>query len=132
MNRLVNFAGAAALTLGVATPAFANDHNGDELRGQSVDILFADGTRNTVFFGSTGTATITNTTGQASRANWFVDGDKLCLSAGMAKECYNYTDKFVAGQTVSMTSNCNTGARWTARAVNAPRQEVAPELGERG
>lgn len=132
MKKIAIFGGAALLSLGIATPAFAGDHSGNELRGQTVDIQFADGTRNAIFFGSTGTATIANATGQTATANWFVEGDKLCLSSGSATECFAYTAPFAARTPVSMTSDCNAGSLWTARAVNAPVQEVAPDLGERG
>ncbi len=132
MKKIALFGGAAMLSLGLATPAFADDHSGNELRGQTVDVQFADGSRNAIFFGSTGTATIANATGQTATANWFVEGDKLCLSSGSATECFAYTAPFSARTPVSMTSDCNAGSMWTARSVNAPVQEVAPDLGERG
>ena len=132
MKKIAIYGGAALLSLGLATPAFADNHFGNELRGQTVDIQFADGTRNAVFFGSTGQATIANATGQTSTANWFVEGDKLCLSSGSATECYGYSAPFSARTPTTMTSDCNAGSVWTARAVNAPVQEVAPDLGERG
>ncbi|RJY08289.1 hypothetical protein D6201_01980 [Aurantiacibacter aquimixticola] len=117
----------------MATPAVAQDMDadGDELRGQTVDVVFADGTRNSIFFGSTGVATISNTTGQTATANWFVRGDELCLQSSLATECYDYDNRFVAGRAYSLASDCQT-AVWTARAVNPPRQMVAPTTGERG
>lgn len=132
MKRIALIAGAFALSAGFAAPAVADDHSGDEIRGQTVDVMFADGTRNSIFFGSTGVATITNPTGQSSRANWSVQGDQLCLRAGSATECFAYTAPFQAGRAMPMTSNCNPGSVWTARAVNPRRQEIAPVLGERG
>ena len=125
-------AGAFVLSAAMATPAMADDHSGEEIRGQTVDVTFADGSRNSIFFGSTGVATITNTAGQSARANWAVQGDRLCLRAGSATECFAYSAPFQAGRAMPMSSNCNTGSVWTARAVNPPRQEVAPVLGERG
>lgn len=132
MNRFVMLTGAAALTAAVTAPAHADDHAGEELRGQTVDMVFADGTRNSVFFGSTGVATISNTTGQSANANWFMQGDQICLRAASATECWNYSGRFTAGQPVAMTSSCNAGSTWTARNVNPPRQRVAPMMGERG
>ena len=123
---------AAAL---ISAPAAAQMMTGEELRGQTVVVDFADGTRNTVFFGSTGAATISNpTTGQTLNGNWYTQGSNLCLAAGGATECWAYTNRFAAGRAVTLASDCGQNAVWTARAVNAPRQEVAPaqQTGERG
>lgn len=131
MKPIVMFAAAFAVSA-TAAPALADDHAGDELRGQTVDMIFADGTRNSVFFGATGVATIANATGQSAKANWFMQGDQICLRAAATTECWNYSGPFVAGQTVSMTSSCDTTSSWTARNVNPPRERVAPIMGERG
>ncbi len=130
MKRLVWAATAAALAMGISAPAQAA--NGDELRGQTVDVRFADGTTNSVFFGSTGMARITNGAGQSANANWFVRGDQLCLRAGANTECWGYANTFAARAPVSMTSSCGAPSVWTPRNVNAPRQQAAPILGERG
>ena len=132
MNRFVLLTAAAAIGAATASPAMADNHIGEELRGQTVDMQFADGTRNSVFFGSTGVATISNATGQSANANWFTQGEQICLRSGAATECWNAPGRFAAGQTVSMTSSCNSASSWTARNVNPPRQKVAPNLGERG
>lgn len=132
MNRIVLLA-TAVMGLGISAPAYANTHTvGEELRGQTVDIQFADGTRNSVFFGSTGVATISNQTGQSTNANWFAQGENICLRSGSTQECWSSANRFSAGQTVAMTSSCNSASTWTARSVNAPRQKVAPLIGERG
>lgn len=132
MNRFVLLTGAAAMAAAIAAPAHADNHIGEELRGQTVDIQFADGTRNSVFFGSTGVATISNSTGQSANANWFVQGNQICMRASSATECWDTAGRFAAGQSVGMTSSCNAASTWTARGVNPPRQKVAPTLGERG
>ncbi|MEP2737283.1 MAG: hypothetical protein ABJP34_13410 [Erythrobacter sp.] len=132
MNRFVLLTGAAAMATAIAAPAHADNDAGEELRGQTVDIQFADGTRNSVFFGSTGVATISNSTGQSANANWFMQGNQICMRASSATECFNYSGRFAAGQSVAMTSSCNSRSTWTARNVNPPRQKVAPTMGERG
>jgi len=132
MNRFVMLAAGAALGATAATPAMADNHSGEELRGQTVDMIFADGTRNSVFFGSTGVATISNATGQSANANWFMQGNQICLRASSATECWNYSGRFAAGQSVSMKSSCNAASTWTARNVNPPRERVLPSMGERG
>jgi len=132
MRHLTLLVAASAATLALAAPAQAQALSGEELRGQTVDITFADGTRNSVFFGSTGMATVSNNTGQSANANWFVQGDQLCMRAGSANECWNYSNRFAAGQAVRLTSTCDQNAVWTPRNVNAPRQMVAPQAGERG
>lgn len=132
MRNLSLLVAASAATLALSAPAHAQALSGEELRGQMVDITFADGTRNSVFFGSTGMATVSNSTGQSANANWFVQGSQLCLRASAATECWNYANRFAAGQGVSLTSTCDQTAVWTPRNVNAPRQMVAPEAGERG
>ena len=132
MNRFVMLTAAATMATAIAAPAHADDHAGEELRGQTVDMVFADGTRNSVFFGSTGVATISNSTGQSANANWFMQGNKLCMRASSATECWNYSGRFSAGQAVRMTSSCNGTSTWTARGVNPAREVVAPIMGERG
>lgn len=132
MRHLTLLVAASAATLALAAPAHAQALSGEELRGQTVDITFADGARNSVFFGSTGMATVSNTTGQSATANWFVQGNELCLRAGAANECWNYSNRFAAGEAIELTSTCDQSAVWTPRGVNAPRQMVAPEAGERG
>lgn len=132
MNRFLMLAAVAAFGATAASPAMADDHIGEELRGQTVDMVFADGARNSVFFGSTGVATISNATGQSANANWFMQGNQICLRASSATECWNYSGRFAAGQSVSMMSSCNAASTWTARNVNPPRQRVLPSMGERG
>lgn len=132
--KLIALAAGATIAM-MSASAAAQTMNGDEIRGQTVEVRFADGTQNNIFFGSTGAATITNpTTGQTLNGNWYTSGNDLCLAAGGATECWDYNARFAAGRTVTLASDCNQSAMWTARAVNAPRQEVAPvqERGERG
>ena len=130
VKRLATIVAAGAAVF--AVPAAAQVWNGDELRGQTVDISFADGTRNSVFFGSTGMARIANSTGQTMDAAWFVQQGQLCLRTSAATECWATQNRFVAGRGVQLTSTCDKTSTWTARAVNPMREAVAPVTGERG
>jgi hypothetical protein len=110
--------------------------DGSELRGHTVDVVFADGTSNSVFFAPNGQAQI-NGAGANATGSWSVRGNQLCLQSGNMQECWNYSQRFVAGRPLSLASSCNETSRWTARSVNppppAPQQEVAPvQRGERG
>ncbi len=122
--------GAAVLTV---NPAQAADQTGEELIGRIVDVQFADGSRNTLTFGSGGDARITSADGSLSSAKWFVNNNQLCLQSGSVGECWGYAERFEAGRAFSLSSSCNETSQWTARSVN-PIQEVAPpvEQGERG
>ena len=116
----------------IAAAASAQGLTGEELRGHTVDVVFADGSRNAVYFGSNGQATITAPTGERATGNWYVRNNQLCLGASGATECWGYANRFAAGQTINLTSTCDTASQWTARSVN-PEQEVMPEMrGERG
>lgn len=125
----------AAIGMAVASvgTAYADDHmmTGDELQGQTVDIVFADGTTNSIFFGSNGQALVSGPGGSTMNASWFVQQDELCLQASGSRECWGYSSEFAAGTPMSMSSSCDATSQWTARAVNAP--VAAPMMmGERG
>ena len=106
---------------------------GDELYGQTVDVMFSDGTRNAVSFGSNGVAQIAGSDGSSANANWFVNGGKLCLQNGTTGECWDYNQRFEAGRTYTLASSCDETSQWVARGVNPIRQQVAPVMqGERG
>lgn len=116
-----------------ANPAQAADQTGEELTGRMVDVQFADGTKNTVNFGTGGVATITSADGSLSNARWFVNDQQLCLQMGTVGECWGYTERFEAGRAVSLSSSCDMTSQWTARSVNPIRQVAPPvEQGERG
>lgn len=121
----------------LAAPSIASAQTaltGEELSGQIVDVLFSDGTRNAVYFEANGAASIMSPTGLRSNGTWNVQGDKLCLQASGASECWGYARRFEAGQAETLTSSCNETSQWTARAVNPRVQEAAPAIirGERG
>jgi len=120
-------------TIGLTTTAANAAQTGEELHGQIVDVRFADGTTNSVFFGADGRAQINGADGQAVAANWFLGNDQICLQTASMGECWGYAQRFEAGQSYSLSSTCNEASQWTPRAVNPVRQEVAPAiLGERG
>lgn len=132
----LTFCGAAAALAMAPSAASAQSmmQTGDELRGQTVDVAFADGTRNSVYFGPNGTARITTPDGYAVNGTWAVRNNQLCLMAGGEDECWTYDRRFAANTPMTMSSTCNETSRWTARAVN-PMQMPAPVVspqGERG
>jgi hypothetical protein len=135
-KKAVYAAAMIGLTMGGGT-AYAQAPDGSELRGHTVDVVFDDGSRNSVYFAPNGQAQITGA-GVRADANWAVRGNQLCLNNGSMQECWNYSRRFVAGETLSLASSCDEASRWTARSVNpppapAPVQKVAPvQRGERG
>ena len=122
-----------ALSFAAIGPVHAQSEmmTGDELQGQTVDVVFADGTTNSIFFGSNGQALVSGPDGNTMNASWFVQDEGLCLQASGSRECWAYASEFVAGQPMTMSSSCDASSQWTARAVNAPAN--APMMmGERG
>ena len=120
MRKIIFNGGLIVAGLMSANVAHAQSQTGAELIGQTVDIAFADGTRNSIVFGSGGQARINGTNGASSAATWGVEGPSLCLTAGGAKECFAYANRFAAGQTATLASSCGAPSQWTARSVNAP------------
>lgn len=118
-----------------AAPAMAQmAPTGQELRGHTVDVLFADGARNAVYFAPNGTATITGPSGVRAAGTWAVRNNNLCLDVSGATECWTYARRFEAGDTMTLKSSCDAVSQWTARSVNAaPAPAAAPVMqGERG
>lgn len=135
MRSLIVLTGLVGASISLAAPAAAQTNlSGEELHGQTVDVLFSDGTRNAVFFGGDGNAVIAAPSGLRSNGTWSASGGKICLNASGASECWDYVRRFTAGQAVTLNSSCNETSQWTARSVNAPVQQVAPAItrGERG
>ncbi len=125
-------AGAAIVSASPAMAQFAP--TGQELRGHTVDVLFADGARNAVYFAPNGTATITGPSGVRSAGTWTVRANNLCLNVSGASECWAYARRFEAGETVTLRSSCDATSQWTARSVNAAPAPATPPVvqGERG
>jgi hypothetical protein len=126
MKKFLTSSAIAAAALVSATGAHAQMQSGAELIGQTVDIVFADGTRNSIIFGSGGQARINGTNGASTAATWAVNGADLCLMASGQQECFAYTNRFVAGQAMSMASSCGAASQWMARSVNAPPAPPPP------
>ncbi len=124
---------SSAVVLGLAglasTAQAQSMPNGDELYGQTVDVVFPDGNRNAIFFDRSGRAIITSQSGQRVDGSWNVTDNRICLVANGGRECWNYARRFVAGQTVVLTSTCQSNSQWTARNVNI---RVVDPVGERG
>lgn len=135
MRILLVLAAAAGAIATLPTAVSAQEVlTGDELRGHTVDVLFADGNRNAVYFGADGSASITSPAGLRSNARWSANAGQLCLNVSGTSECWDYTRRFSAGQTVSLNSSCDETSQWTARSVNPAVQQTAPAIirGERG
>jgi hypothetical protein len=120
----------ASLAFIAAAPANAQGMLGDEIRGQIIDVKFADGTVNAIYFGPDGTATISSASIGTVPATWAVEGEQLCLSYMQARECWAYASEFQALTPVTMSSSCNATSEWIARAVNSPAE--VRRAGERG
>ena len=153
MKKALFAAGACALGIAFSSAAAAQTAPmGAEIYGQTVQVRFADGTTNNVMFMQNDTATIRSMDGMSMPATWAVRGGDLCLMAGGAEECWDYNNRFVAGQAMPMMSSCGAASQWTALGVNniappppppvrtqpapapapAPMPAPAPRVGERG
>ena len=105
---------------------------GAEIVGQSAQVT-TNGVVNTVYFDAGGTARIVGPDGVQVPATWSAAGGNLCLSTGAAQECWPYAAPFQAGQSMTLTSSCNSASTWMAMATNAPPPPPPPaSAGERG
>ena len=103
---------------------------GEELRGATMQVQFADGVVNTVTFNPDGTASIQGPS-QSVAGRWWVENQRLCLESSGARECWPYNAAFRNGQTVTLTSDCASTSQWTALSTaQPPVQQRRP--GERG
>ena len=121
----LSFAGA-----GTASAQSADWPLGSELRGASAQVEFASGVVNNVNFHPDGTATVQGPSGAQVNANWYVQGQSLCLQTGTGRECWPYQTAFQTGQSLTLTSDCGATSRWTALSTQQPT--AAPRSGERG
>lgn len=122
------FAGAAALV--APASVFAQWVPGSEIVGQTLQVQ-TNGVTNTVFLGPGGQAQITTPGGRVIPATWTAANGQLCLNTGVAQECWAYTSAFVAGQPMTLTSNCGPST-WLANATNLPPPPPQAPAGERG
>lgn len=113
--------------LGLASTAAAQSSwvPGSEIVGQSATVE-TDGVRNMVYLDAGGAARIVSPAGTTVPATWSATGGQLCLNASGASECWPYQTPFRAGQTVTLTSNCNVTSRWMANAVNPSQETYSP------
>ena len=102
---------------------------GSEIIGQTVQVE-TNGVVNSITFNADGSASIATPSGRIVPASWTATGNQLCLTSGAQTECFPYSQAFQAGQTVTITSNCNATSRWLASSVNPPASEL--RAGERG
>lgn len=102
---------------------------GSEIVGQSVQVN-TNGVVNTVYFDQGGVARIMTPGGATIPGRWTAANQQLCLDTGAANaECWPYRSAFQAGQTVTLTSNCNATSQWMATSTNLPEQQRMPERG---
>src|SRR5256885_6771308 len=127
----IGFHAAAVLALAMALPeaAFAQA-TGAEIVGQPIQVT-TNGVTNTVYLDAGGTARIVTPGGNTVPGTWTAANGQLCLSNGTAQECWPYTAPFQAGQSVTLTSSCNSTSTWLAAATNGP-PPPARQRGERG
>jgi len=103
---------------------------GSEITGQSIQVE-TNGVVNTVYFDPGGVARIATPSGNMVQGSWSVADQMLCLQTGAGgRECWPYRSAFLAGQPVSLTSNCQVTSRWVANAVN--QAPIEAPAGERG
>lgn len=105
---------------------------GTEITGHAVRVD-AGGTVNTVYFDPGGTARIISPSGTEVRGMWSVQNQQLCLMTGAnVQECWPYQTAFVAGQPVTLTSNCAVTSTWTPLSTEPLARPTTDRLGERG
>ena len=105
---------AGALFLTALAPQAANAQTGDELRGQSVRVEFANGTVNTVNFGADGSAQASPPTAPRSAATGSSRVNSICLQTAAGRDAGQYGMAFQACVPVQMTSDCASTSTWTA------------------
>lgn len=132
MSKLLTAAATAIAFMLPATAAAQQMAPGAELIGQQVRVMAANGDTNNLTFQSDGTVHITSTNGQSAHGRWYAQGSSMCIAAGSATECWQYSTPFQAGQAMTMVSDCGATTNWTALGVNQPPQPVQRRAGERG
>jgi hypothetical protein len=126
-------AGAVSSLSLVAVPSIAAAQvwvPGTEIAGQSAQVT-TNGVTNTVYFDQGGTARIVSAGGTTVNGTWAASNGQLCLSTGMARECWPYANAFQMGVPMTLVSTCNSSSTWTANGVNMPPPASSRE-GERG
>jgi hypothetical protein len=104
---------------------------GSEVVGQPIQVT-TNGVTNTVTLAPGGQAQISSAGGTLVNGTWTAANGQMCLSNGMAQECWPYAAPFQAGQPVTVTSSCNATSTWLAQATNAPPPPTSGQRGERG
>ena len=102
---------------------------GAEIIGQSVQVE-TNGVVNTVHFDPGGMARIVSPGGNVVQGSWTAANGQICLMAAGATECWPYTQAFMAGQAVQLTSTCQSLSTWMPQGTNPPPMPAAE--GERG
>lgn len=117
----------APLTAGFAQMAWVP---GSEITGHSVQIERA-GVMNTVHFAPGGAVHITSPGGSMVEGTWSAANGMLCMSVAGAQECFPYTQAFMTGQPVVLSSTCGT-ARFVPVSTAPPPMPMQEGAGERG
>ena len=123
-------AGAAALI--APASALAQWMPGSEIVGQPLQVT-TNGVTNTIVLNPGGQAQITTPGGNVVPATWSAANGQLCLSTGVAQECWAYTSAFQPGQPMTLTSSCGSSS-WLANMTNQPPPPPPSQSpgGERG
>jgi hypothetical protein len=122
---------AAGLTLITALPGVAYAQAATEVIGQPIQVT-TNGVTNTIYLDAGGTARIMTPGGNTVPGTWTAANAQLCLSNGMAQECFPYSAPFQPGQAVTLTSSCGQNSTWLAASTNAPPPPPSGQKGERG
>jgi len=122
--------GFTAAALPVSAFAQAGWTPGTEVVGQPIQVT-TNGVTDTVTLSPGGQAAITSPSGHIVNGTWTAANGQMCLSNGMAQECWPYAAPFHAGQPVTLTSSCNATSTWLAASTNAP-PPPPPSSGQRG
>ena len=99
--------GAAILAVAPASASAQTWQPGAELWGQGVQVTWANGVTNTLWFDQNGTVRIAGPDGvQVTQGTWTASGDQICVAlANGARECWPYRMAFVAQQPVTSKSS---------------------------
>ena len=117
----------AAASLAGASPAVAQQQPMAELFGQPVTVT-TNRITNTLYFEADGRLRILTPNATLVPANWFMQGQNLCISTGAASECWPY-QPFEVRQPRTMESSCHSISTWTAQNINGGRGRGGGERG---
>jgi hypothetical protein len=127
----LRFVGVIAAFVPAVAQAQAGWTPGAEIVGQPVRVT-TNGVTNIVTLNPGGQAQISSPAGRVVNGSWTAANGQLCLSNGVAQECFPYAAPLRAGQPVTVTSSCNAMSTWLAASTNQASPPAQGQRGERG